>query len=63
MRGNLNIDIKMLNFDWHHNLKQLGSDKSIEGLWCLLKSPLEQFDLSQGRILYKIYKKILIFSG
>jgi hypothetical protein len=42
----------MLNFDWHHNLKQLGSDKSIEGLWCLLKSPLEQFDLTQGKISY-----------
>ena len=41
----------MLNFDWHHNLKQLGPDKSIEGLWSLLKSILLQIDLNEGKIL------------
>ncbi len=40
----------MLNFDWHFNLKQLGADKSIEGLWALLKSAVEQMDMSEGKI-------------
>jgi hypothetical protein len=28
--------IRMFNFDWHHNLKQLGSDAAISGLWGLI---------------------------
>ena len=63
VRTCLNLDIKMLNFDWHHNLKQLGSDKSIEGLWSLLKSPLEQFDLTQGKISLKDIPDITDYSN
>jgi hypothetical protein len=51
VRKSINVDLKMLNFDWHHNLKQLGPNKSIEGLWSLLKTALEQIDLNEGKVM------------
>lgn len=31
------------------NLKRLGNDQNIEGLWCTMKSPLEKIGLSYGK--------------
>ncbi|PRP77728.1 SAC9 protein-like protein [Planoprotostelium fungivorum] len=45
------LDIKLINFDWHHNLKQLGHDNAIRGLWNLLRSPVSESDLTEGEIL------------
>lgn len=50
VKKSLNLDLKLFNFDWHHNIKQLGPDKSIEGLWSLLKSSLAAIDLNHGSI-------------
>eukprot|EP01114_Cavostelium_apophysatum_P021693 TRINITY_DN7639_c0_g1_i1.p1 TRINITY_DN7639_c0_g1~~TRINITY_DN7639_c0_g1_i1.p1 ORF type:complete len:1285 (+),score=251.78 TRINITY_DN7639_c0_g1_i1:18-3872(+) len=46
----MSLDIKLFNFDWHHNLKQLGADHSIAGLWALLRSSIEDIDLNEGVI-------------
>lgn len=44
------LDVKMIKFDWHHNLKQMGSQKAIETLWTLLRSSVQNVGLSCGQI-------------
>lgn len=40
----------MIKFDWHHTLKQLGPDRTIGGLWSLLKNALNTTGISSGII-------------
>lgn len=42
--------LQMIKFDWHHNLKQMGSQKAIETLWTLLRSSVQAVGLTAGQI-------------
>ena len=33
VKGLINIDLRLIKFDWHHCLKQLGPDTTAEGFW------------------------------
>jgi hypothetical protein len=33
----VNIDIRLLHFDWHSKLKDMGAASAIQGLWQLLR--------------------------
>ncbi|KAJ5067526.1 phosphoinositide phosphatase sac9-related [Anaeramoeba ignava] len=46
----MDIDLKLINFDWHSNIKQLGKDETITGLWLMLKPILSSQDLNGGFI-------------
>ena len=38
----------MLNFDWHANVKVLGEEKAVEGLWAKLR-PAPRASVPAGR--------------
>ncbi|KAK3264551.1 hypothetical protein CYMTET_26722, partial [Cymbomonas tetramitiformis] len=44
------LDVHMLNFDWHANVKTLGEEKTVEGLWSKMQSAVQQTGLNSGEI-------------
>lgn len=50
----IDLDVVKLNFDWHFNLKEMGTEKAVEELWSLLRPHIQQMDMSQGVITYSL---------
>eukprot|EP00727_Mastigamoeba_balamuthi_P007855 m51a1_g3690 putative probable phosphoinositide phosphatase sac9-like (1382) ;mRNA; r:344780-350053 len=44
----LNVEAHLINYDWHCLMKQLGTERAIEGLWAQLAHPLERINCSSG---------------
>lgn len=43
-------DLRILNFDWHANVKGLGEEGAIEGLWSILQNVFHDQSLSAGAL-------------
>ncbi|KAG2727625.1 hypothetical protein I3760_01G166000 [Carya illinoinensis] len=43
--------IHLINYDWHANIKLMGEQLTIEGLWKLLKAPTVSIGISEGDYL------------
>lgn len=41
-------DIKLVNYDWHARMKELGQDGNVESLWATLRETLEASGISYG---------------
>lgn len=48
VRKTNNLDVRLINFDWHFNLKQLGPEDSLTGLFTVLGEPIKSIDLTCG---------------
>jgi hypothetical protein len=46
--GALAFELQMLNFDWHANVKALGEEKAVEGLWSKMRPVLEGANITVG---------------
>jgi SacI homology domain len=51
VKSRIQLDVRLVNFDWHHNLKQLGADHAIRGLWAQLEPIMRGSGLNRGRVL------------
>ena len=45
-----NMDLRVLNFDWHANTKALGEGGTIKGLWMSIRNMLKEVGFNSGRI-------------
>jgi hypothetical protein len=43
------LDVRLLNFDWHANVKSLGEEKAVEGLWEKIRPTVTQASICVGR--------------
>ncbi len=43
-----NMDLRVLNFDWHANTKALGETGTIKGLWMSIRSMLKEVGFNSG---------------
>jgi hypothetical protein len=41
-KDNAELDVRLLNFDWHSNVKSLGEEKAVEGLWEKIRPTITQ---------------------
>ena len=48
-----NMDLKVLNFDWHANTKALGEKGTIKGLWMSINNNLKDIGFNSGVITLK----------
>nr|XP_043615771.1 probable phosphoinositide phosphatase SAC9 [Erigeron canadensis] len=46
-----NTRVHLINYDWHANIKLKGEQRTIEGLWYLLKAPTISIGISEGDYL------------
>ena len=47
--------IRLINFDWHNNFKNLGECKSVDGIWSLLRDSLAQSGLTAGTVRQSVH--------
>jgi len=45
-----NMDLRVLNFDWHANTKALGEKGTIKGLWMSINNMLKEVGYNSGRL-------------
>jgi hypothetical protein len=59
----LDIDVQILNFDWHHNIKQLGVPLTIDALWTRIGPTLRRCGLSSGFVFTPTSEDTLPFQS
>ncbi|KAJ5076309.1 phosphoinositide phosphatase sac9-related [Anaeramoeba ignava] len=50
VKTKMDIDLKIINFDWHSNIKSLGKEAAIAGLWVSAQAPVSAHNLTSGHI-------------
>ena len=47
-KGNPKLPVKVINFDWHGMMKQLGEKESVQALWSLLANVIPESGIAAG---------------
>lgn len=55
-------ELQLLNFDWHFNLKQLGPEDSLAGLFTKLGEPIRRIDVTCGEVVFENIDELNLIS-